>query len=152
MSRAALGPVFSSKQMMNAIYEHRFTVAAEAMDRNGHVNNVEYIRWMQDAAVAHARASGCLQATEAAGAVWVVRTHQIEYLAPTFAGDAMMVMTWVANFKKVRSLRKYKIVRTTDQMVVARAETDWVFVDAKTGRPVVIPEAVKSSLPVLSEE
>lgn len=137
---------------MNPIYAYEFTVPAEAMDRNGHVNNVVYIQWMQDAAIEHARASGCLTATEVVGAAWVVRTHQIEYLSPAFAGDAIAVLTWVANFKKVRSLRKYKMIRTSDQTVVARAETDWVFVNAKTGRPQIISEAVKISIPVVATE
>jgi acyl-CoA thioester hydrolase len=137
---------------MNPIYQHKFTVPANAVDRNGHVNNVAYIQWMQDAAVQHARASGCWQATEDAGATWVVRTHQIEYLAPAFAGEAITVFTWVTNFKRVRSLRKYKIVRTGDQAVLARAETDWVFVNTKTGKPQVIPETVSNSLPVLTED
>ena len=137
---------------MNPIYSHEFLVPAEAMDKNAHVNNVAYIQWMQDAAVAHAKASGCLAATEAVGATWVVRTHQIEYLAPAFVGDAIAVLTWVSNFKKVRSLRKYKIVRASDQTVLARAETDWVFVSATTGRPQIIHEAVKIAIPVVGEE
>jgi len=137
---------------MNTIYPYEFTVPAEAMDRNGHVNNVVYIQWMQDAAIMHARASGCLTATTAADAAWVVRMHHVEYLSPAFAGDTISVLTWVANFKKVRSLRKYKMIRTSDETVVARAETDWVFVNIKTGRPQVIPESVKTCIPVVEEE
>lgn len=139
-------------EKMNPIYTYQFTVPAEAVDRNGHVNNVAYIQWMQDAAIAHARARGCLKATEAVGAVWVVRTHHIEYLAPAYAGDPINVLTWVANFKKVRSLRKYKMVRSSDQTVVARAETDWVFVNAGTGRPQIIPETVITTLPLADPE
>jgi acyl-CoA thioester hydrolase len=133
------------------IYQHEVRVTPEMVDRNGHVNNVAYVQWMQDAAVAHARAAGCTQASRELGATWVVRTHQIEYLRPVFAGDSITVLTWVANFRKVRSLRRYKLVRTGDQAVVAEAETDWVFVDASTGRPRPIPEEVRRTLPVVSE-
>jgi acyl-CoA thioester hydrolase len=62
------------------------------------------------------------------------------------------VLTWPANFQRVRSLRKYKFVRTKDGALVARAETDWVFVNAKTGRPQSIPEEVRNTLPVVSKE
>ncbi len=137
---------------MNPIYQFDIQVTAGVVDRNGHVNNVAYIQWLQDAAVGHARASGCEQATTAAGASWVVRTHHIDYLAPAFAGDTLTVLTWVANFHKVRSLRKYKIIRSRDQTVMARAETDWVFVNAKTGRPQTIPIEVKNTLPVVGKE
>ena len=137
---------------MNSIYQFEIQVTDKALDRNGHVNNVAYVQWLQDAAVRHARASGCMAATEAAGATWVVRSHYIEYLAPAFAGDTLTVLTCVVNFQKVRSLRKYKIIRGADETVIARAETDWVFVNTKTGRLQTIPDEVKNTLPLVGKE
>jgi acyl-CoA thioester hydrolase len=138
--------------MESSIYKFEIEVTANDLDRNGHVNNVVYIQWMQDAAIAHARVSGCTKASQTVGATWVVRTHHIEYLSPLFAGDKVTVFTWPANFQRVRSTRKYKFVRRNDGAVVARAETDWVFVNVKTGKPQSIPEEVKKTLPVVSEE
>ena len=129
---------------MSVIYCHAFIVPAASVDENGHVNNVEYVKWMQEVAVMHSDFVGCTQATKAAGATWVVRSHRIEYLRPAFTGDRMAVLTWVTNFRKVRSLRKYKFTRTTDNAVIAEGETDWVFVDAKTGRPKSVPTEVSS--------
>ena len=138
--------------MESSVYQFEIDVTEKNVDRNGHVNNVVYIQWMQDAAVAHARASGCTKASRAVGATWVVRTHHIEYFSPLFAGDKVTVLTWAANFQRVRSMRKYKFVRAQDGAVIARAETDWVFVSAKTGRPQSIPAEVKNTLPVVTEE
>jgi acyl-CoA thioester hydrolase len=137
---------------MSSIYQFNIEVTEKDVDRNGHLNNVVYIQWMQDAAVAHAKASGCTQASSAVGATWVVRTHLIEYLLPAFAGDKITVLTWPSNFQRVRSLRKYKFIRDRDQAVIAQAETDWVFVNAKTGRPQSIPEVVRKTLPAVSKE
>ena len=137
---------------MSPTFQFDITVTPAVVDRNGHVNNVAYIQWMQDAAVSHAGAAGCIRASTAIGATWVVRTHYIEYLSPAFAGDALTLFTWVANFQKVRSLRKYKVVRLADQTLIARAETDWVFVNAKTGRPMKIPDEVRNTLPVANKE
>ena len=137
---------------MSAIYEFKIEVTDKDVDLNGHVNNVVYIQWMQDAAIAHARASGCTKASKTVGATWVVRTHHIEYLSPLFAGDKVTMLTWPANFQRVRSLRRYKFVRASDGAVIARAETDWVFVNAKTGRPQSIPEEVRKTLPIVTEE
>ncbi len=137
---------------MSAVYRHNIEVTEDMVDANGHVNNVVYIQWMQDSATRHAKASGCSRATNNIGATWVVRTHHVEYLRPAFARDALTVLTWVADFRKVRSLRKYKMIRSGDQVVLAKAETDWVFIDAKTGKPRVIPDAVKETLPVVSEQ
>ena len=35
------------------VFEHAFMVAPKDIDRLGHVNNVVYLRYAQDAAVAH---------------------------------------------------------------------------------------------------
>jgi acyl-CoA thioester hydrolase len=137
---------------MESVYRFDLKVSAEVVDGNGHVNNVAYVQWMQDAAISHSRASGCTQATEAIGATWVARTHHIEYLHPAFAGDTITVLTWVADFRKVRSLRKYKFLRATDSKALAQAETDWVFVDARTGRPLAIPPQIKSAFVIVNKE
>ena len=92
-------------------YLHRLTVPASAIDANGHVNNTDYVRWMQDAAVAHSDAAGCTAATLAAGCTWVVRSHRIDYLRPAFAGDQLTVKTWVADFRRAFSRRRYEFLR-----------------------------------------
>ena len=130
------------------IHTYELTVPAEAVDGNGHVNNVHYVQWMQDAAISHFRAIGGNVPMREAGATWVVRSHHIEYLSPAFAGDRIDVHTWIANVRRVRSLRRYRFVRVADGKVLAEGETDWVFVDAKTGRPLAIPDAVSSLFPL----
>jgi acyl-CoA thioester hydrolase len=129
---------------MDPIHHLELIVPPEAVDRNRHANNVAYVQWMQDAAIQHSTVTGCTQMTEALGATWVARMHRIEYLSPAFAGDAITVLTWVADFRKVRSLRRYQFVRANDQKVLARGETDWVLVDAVTGRPRGIPPELTS--------
>ncbi len=133
------------------IYQYSFTVPDKVVDENGHVNNVEYVRWMQEAATQHAKAAGCLQATKAAGASWIVRSHEIEYLRPLFAGDEVCILTWVANFRKVRSLRKYKFIRSVDDAVLAQGATDWVLIDTQSKRPRLISEEVKGALVLVPE-
>jgi acyl-CoA thioester hydrolase len=117
-------------------------VRRDALDDNGHVNNVRFVRWMQDAAVAHSDRTGCSRLTKDEGATWVARSHAIEYLRPAFLGDRIAVLTWVSSWRRVRSLRRYRFVRETDGALLARGETDWVFVDTQSGRPRHIPEAV----------
>ena len=96
---------------MQRVYRFEFTVPETAIDRNGHVNNVEYVQWMQDVAILHSDANGCTAATAEIGATWVVRSHRVEYLQPARAGDRVTAFTWVAGMRKVRSLRKYRFVR-----------------------------------------
>ncbi|HET6246306.1 MAG TPA: acyl-CoA thioesterase [Tepidisphaeraceae bacterium] len=127
---------------MPPIYDYAIEVSPSAIDANGHVNNVEFVRWMQEAAIAHADERGCTAATTAAGATWVVRSHRIDYSRPAFAGDKIIARTWVADFRRAFSLRKYEFVRSADGVVLAKGETDWVFVDATSGRPKSIPAEI----------
>jgi acyl-CoA thioester hydrolase len=138
---------------MPAIYQHRLIVPNDAIDGQGHVNNLEYVRWMQEAAIAHSDAQGwSAERYQQFGAGWVVRTHKIEYLQAAFAGDEITVYTWVSNFRKIRSLRKYKIVRTTDRATLAVAETDWAFIAHDRRVPRRIPPEVAEAFLVVPEE
>jgi len=75
-------------------------------------------------------------------ATWVVREHKIEYLLPAFAGEEIEIKTWVENIRRVRSLRKYEFIRKADGKLLVKGETDWVFVDVKTGSPRAVPDTV----------
>jgi acyl-CoA thioester hydrolase len=130
------------KSQTNPVYTYTLTVPSEATDQNGHVNNVHYVQWMQDAAVRHYESIGGIPPTEAISATWVVRSHHIEYLTPAFAGDEIKVSTWVVNMRRVRSLRRYEFTRVLDGAVLVRGETDWVLVDIQTGCPISIPKTV----------
>ena len=135
----------------SGIYRFAIEVSSTVVDVNRHVNNVTYVQWMQDAALAHSAASGCTALTRQLGATWVARTHHIEYLSPAFASEQITVLTWVADFRKVRSLRRYRFVRAADEKVLAQGETDWVFVDSSTGRPRAIPPEIKNVFVILPE-
>jgi acyl-CoA thioester hydrolase len=133
------------------VYRYEFSVPSEAIDENGHVNNVNYVQWMQDVAVRHFAFIGGVAPMQTLGASWVVRSHSIEYFSPAFAGDQIEVRTWVADIRRVRSLRRYEFVRKADGKLLVRGETDWVFVDAKTGRPLAIPADVAKIFPLLPD-
>jgi acyl-CoA thioester hydrolase len=138
---------------MSRIHVREFTVPASAMDANRHVNNLEYLHWMQDVAVEHSAARGWDRARYlAAGIVWVVRSHAIEYLRPAFAGDALQLATWVADLRPRSSRRCYLVRRPADGHVVARAETLWVLVDAGTGRARALPAELRDSFEVVADE
>lgn len=137
--------------MAEPIFHYRLEVPAGAIDANGHANNVEFVRWMQEAAVAHSDAAGCTAATAAAGATWVVMSHHVEYRRPAFVGDRITVETWVANFRRAFSVRKYKFVRDADGQVLATGETNWAFVDVSSARPRSIPGEIAGMFEIVGE-
>jgi len=142
----------ATKSQIEPVYSYEFIIPGSAVDENGHVNNVMYVQWMQDAAVRHYEAMGGTQPTQAIGATWVVRSHLVEYLRPAFEGERIQVLTWVVNMRRVRSLRRYRFVRVADDLLLVRGETDWVFVDAKSGAPRAIPAEVAGLFTLVPEE
>lgn len=138
---------------MAAIGSSELVVDQSAIDANGHVNNVHYIQWMQDAAMAHSASLGWpYERYVAYGATWIIRSHAIEYLHSSYAGDKLVVYTWVNQIKKFRSLRKFKFYRPADDTVIARAETLFIFCDIASGRPRSIPPEVQQVYKMVSEE
>ena len=129
---------------INPVYSKTITNPESIIDENGHVNNVAYVQWMQDIAIEHYSSIGGISPTQHIGATWVARSHLIEYLSPAFANEEIEVRTWIENARRVRSLRKYEFVRKSDGKLLVKGETDWVFVDVKTGSPRSIPEEVMS--------
>jgi len=134
---------------MIARFEYPHTVTAEDIDELGHAGNFHYIKWMQHAAVAHSSANGWpAEKYNLLGAGWVVRSHKITYLKPAFVGNSLVIRTWVANMKPATSLRKYEILDAGGTLL-ARAETDWAFVNYEKQRPVRIPAEVAGCFEVV---
>ena len=105
-----------------------------------HASNIEYVRWLDRAAELHSDSLGYTrQRLLEQGLMWFVARHEIDYLAEAWLGDALMVATWVRDFRRVRSWRDYTIVRPWDGQIICRAATLWVLVDLATRRPVQIP-------------
>jgi acyl-CoA thioester hydrolase len=128
-------------------FVHEVDVREADIDNLGHASNLVYLRWVQDAALAHSTALGFPeQAYIARGEAWVVRKHEIEYLRAALRGDRLRVETRVASMNVANSLRKTEIFR--EDQLLCRASTDWVYVDLARGRPLRIPHDVRAVFPV----
>ncbi|MEI8310449.1 MAG: acyl-CoA thioesterase [Verrucomicrobiota bacterium] len=134
----------------NPIFKKLIAVSASVIDGNGHVNNVAYVQWMQDIAVEHYASIHGVE-DQGANSTWVVREHKIEYLLPAFEGEEIEIQTWIADVRRVRSLRCYKFIRRSDGSLLVRGETNWVFIDTNTGAPRAIPPSVASVMPILPD-
>lgn len=116
-----------------ARFEQTIDVQPEDIDEQGHVNNVVYLRWVQDVAGAH-----WMRATtpaERAALAWVVLRHEIDYKLPTRLGDRVIARTWVGENTAATYERHVELVRAADGRLLARARSLWCPVDPQTGRP-----------------
>ena len=122
-------------------YEMTVRVNPADIDALGHVNNIVYLRWVQDVAGAHWFAAA--PAEDQAGLVWMVVRHEIDYLAPAGPGDEVVLRTWVGNAAGLRFDRHTEVLRAGDRKVLAKAKTVWVPIDPATGRPKRVSDRVR---------
>lgn len=132
-------------------FTERVTVGPEHQDQFGHTNNVQYLRWAEQVAWSHSVSLKLGFADyERLNAGCVARRHELDYLAATFAGDELMLGTWIAECDaKFTMWRAYQIIRVSDGKTVLRGRTQWVCIDMTTGRPKRMPpEFVEAYKPV----
>ena len=138
---------------MPEVHTKRIVVDADSIDIHRHVNNQEYLRWMQDIAIEHSTRLGWSMARYLeTGASWYVKSHFIEYLRPALLGDTLLACTWVAGMSERSSPRQTLFLREDTHQIVARAETQWIFVSLKNGRPLTIPNTVREAFPIVESE
>ena len=116
-------------------FQHKINVSKDDIDELGHVNNVVYVRWIQEVAAAHweQAAPASLKMKYA----WVVLRHEIDYKNPGFVDDHIIGLTWVGAHAGARFDRFVHI--QSEHKVLAEAKTTWCLLDAKTFKPIRIP-------------
>lgn len=136
---------------MPRIFEYPVVVGPESIDILGHANNREYLRWMEEAAIAHSTARGWpMERYVEIGQAWVAATHFVEYLRPALAGDALTVFTWIAELGARDCRRRYAVRR--ERKWLARGETRWAYVDLANGRAIDIAPAVAASFETVADD
>jgi acyl-CoA thioester hydrolase len=119
------------------------TVAVQPadIDRQNHVNNTVYLRWIQDVATAHWEAHAPADARDAIG--WVVLRHEVDYKSPAGLGDEIVLRTWVGKATRVTFERFVEIRRKGDGQLLAQARTLWVPINPETAKPTRVPQEVR---------
>jgi acyl-CoA thioester hydrolase len=120
-------------------FSHSFIVTPDEIDEYGHVNNVVYLRWIQDVALAHWVAGAPEDIRKRYG--WWVSRHEIDYKAAAFAGEEITATTWVGEWKAVTCERHTEITRGAALLV--RAKTVWVMIDRETTKPIRITSDIR---------
>lgn len=115
-------------------FAHAFRISGSDIDEQGHVNNVAYLRWIQDIAVAHWRHSASEDQLEKFS--WVTVRHEIDYKKQAFENEEITATTWVGEWSKVTCERFTEIHRGEELLVKGR--TVWCMVDRETTKPVKI--------------
>ena len=123
------------------VFSRTFTPTPEDIDANGHVNNVVYVRWIQDMATSHWDARQ--PAEEQSRWAWIVLRHEIDYRRALMPGETATARTWVAEAPEGPRFDRFVRIDGPDGAMCAQARTVWCMIEQTTGRPKrVMPEIV----------
>ena len=124
------------------IYEQELPVTRDHLDLRNHVNNIEYVRWVQDIAEAHWNLKSTKLTRQSY--YWVMISHHIKYKGEAFLGDELLLKTYVLKSGGVRSIRTVDIYNKSTNTLLTTSETVWCFMSHETNRPTKIPDDVVS--------
>lgn len=131
---------------MSLTHKRVFRVRYYECDANGHLNNANYLRYMQETAFDATAAAGySAERYHEFGGTWLARASQIEFLLPLKYNDQIQVKTWLADFQRVSCRRLYEFNIPGTGELAARAYTDWAYIDTQNGKPARIPEEMISA-------
>lgn len=126
---------------MAEIFTRPIVIAPDDIDELGHVNNVVYLRWAQEMAIAHWAARGTPEMLRSY--VWVVARHEVDYHAPLMLGDEVEARTWVAPSPRGALWgRHIEIGKPGGTKPAAAVFSHWALLDAQTRRVKRVPPEV----------
>ncbi|MBF8222653.1 acyl-CoA thioesterase [Halomonas sp. 328] len=120
-------------------------VEAAAIDEYGHVNNAEYLRWIERVSWAHSAALGLtLDDYRSLDRGMAVHRHEIDYLAPAFEGERLALATWIVDCDgRLTLTRRFQLRRPADDCTLLRARTRFACIALSSGRPRRLPAAFR---------
>lgn len=124
------------------VFKLKVRVSPNDIDEQDHVNNLVYLRWVQEIAAAHWRAVAPVEDQESIG--WVVLRHEIDYKFSAVIGDEVELVTWVGKATRLTFERFTEMRRAADGELFAKARTLWCPVDPETGRPTRVSADVRA--------
>ncbi len=114
--------------MMSLIYEKKIPVTEQHIDGNNHVNNVQYVRWVEEIAGEHW--DSVKNKLGYPNDIWMLVDHHIRYKKQVYLGDIITVKTYPKLPEGIRQPRKVEFY-CNDELVVDSL-TLWVFIDKET--------------------
>ncbi|AZB27999.1 acyl-CoA thioesterase [Chryseobacterium balustinum] len=113
---------------MSLIFEKEIKITEEYIDLNNHVNNVQYVKWVEEIAGEHwDSVKGKLGFPDD---IWMLLDHHIQYKKQVYLGDIITIKTYPKSPEGIRQPRKVEFY--CDDTLVVDSLTLWVFIDKET--------------------
>ena len=118
-------------------------------DSLDHVNNSAYVAYVQHAVADRLAGLGfATDWSESGPCRWAMQDLAIEYRLASSFGDQLAAQVWLAEADVLRPVFGCEIVRRKgdDRQVVVRSQARWQRLEADSGQPVSLPDALLTAL------
>ena len=113
---------------MSLIFEKEIKITEEYIDLNNHVNNVQYVKWVEEIASEHW--DSVKNKLGFPDDIWMLLDHHIQYKKQVYLGDVITIKTYPKPPEGIRQPRKVEFY--CDDTLVVDSLTLWVFIDKET--------------------
>lgn len=123
-------------------YTISIIVTQQDLDDLNHVNNVIYVKWMQDIAKEHWQSKAPEKIIKSTA--WVVLSHNIKYKGAATLGDTILLKTYIIKSKGAVCVRVVEMHnKDTDQLLI-HSETEWCLLNSSNMRPIRISKEIEN--------
>lgn len=109
-------------------FEKSIEITPEYLDQNQHVNNVQYVKWVEWIATEHW--DSLKEKSKYAENIWFLVDHSISYKKQAYLGDEIMVRTYPESPEGIRQPRKVEFYKNGELLVDSR--TRWIMIEPET--------------------
>ncbi|MBA5628868.1 acyl-CoA thioesterase [Moheibacter lacus] len=106
------------------IHEKEILITEEFIDQNNHVNNVQFVHWVEMMAAEHWDL--WKHKSQYAENVWFLVDHHIQYKQQVYLGENLLVRTYPENPEGIRQPRKVEFYK--DGKLVVDSRTQWIMI------------------------
>jgi acyl-CoA thioester hydrolase len=126
---------------MSKIFTCSFRVRWSELDASGTVSPANYLRYLLETAWDWGIAIGWeADYSQNPDVLWLIREAEIRFLQPLRHNDEFDLTIWMVNWQRVRGTRCFELTHKESNEVIAQGTQQVVYVDAKTARPINLPE------------
>lgn len=123
-------------------FDKTITVTKNDLDVRNHVNNIRYVKWVQDIAEKHwiTKTSTLIREQY----YWVMLNHNITYIAEAVLGEELLLKTYVTKAEGVRTIRMVEIYNKNTNKLLTTSQTTWCLMAHKTHKPARITQEISA--------
>ncbi len=118
------------------IYEKEILITPDFIDQNNHVNNVQYVHWVEMMAAEHWDLEK--HKSKYKDNLWFLVDHHIQYKKQVYLGESILLRTYPENPEGIRQPRKVEFYK--DGELIVDSLTKWIMIEPKTQKIVRIEQ------------